>query len=111
MTAVFTIRAGQLDREITLQHPAATIGLDGTPAIAWTTYATLRAERLEATTDEYVRGYGASTERIMIFRTRYIDGVTASDQILFEGNPFVIKQIKEIGRRRALEFRTERLGP
>ena len=37
MTAVFTIRAGRLDREITLQHPAATIGLDGTPAIAWTT--------------------------------------------------------------------------
>lgn len=111
MTAVFTLRAGLLDREITLQHPTTTIGADGTPTTTWTTYATLRAQRLEATTDEYVRNYGASTERIMIFRTRYIDGVTAADQILFEGNPFVIKQIKEIGRRKALEFRTERLGP
>ena len=105
------MRAGTLDREITLQHPVSAISFNGTPVIAWSTYATLRAQRIEATTDEYIRGYGASTENIMVFRTRYIDGVTGADQILFEDEPYVIKQIKEIGRRIALEFRAERLGP
>ena len=105
------MRSGNLDREITLQSSTTVIGADGTPSPTWTTLATLRAQRIEATTDEYIRGYGASTERIMVFRTRYIDGVTGADQILFEGCPFVIKQIKEIGRRQALEFRAERIGP
>ena len=34
--------------------------------------------------------------------------MTGADQLLFCGNPFVIKQIKEIGRRIALEFRAEK---
>ena len=105
------MRSGLLDRLIILQSPTTTIGGDGTPTIAWATFATLRAQRIEATTDEYVRGYGASTEKIMIFRTRYIDGVLGTFQILFEGQLYVIKQIKEIGRRVALEFRAERRGP
>jgi head-tail adaptor len=105
------MRSGNLDREITVQSSTTVIGDDGTPAVTWATVATLRAQRIEATTDEYIRSYGASTERIMVFRTRYIDGVTGADQIVFEGQPFVIKQIKEIGRRKALEFRAERIGP
>jgi hypothetical protein len=105
------MRAGLLDRQITLQSPTTTIGNDGTPATTFATFATLRAQRLEATLDEYVRNYGASTERLMIFRTRYIDGVQGDFQIVFEGEQFVIKQIKEIGRRKALEFRAECIGP
>jgi SPP1 family predicted phage head-tail adaptor len=105
------MRSGNLDREITIQSSTTAIGADGTPIVTWATLATLRARRIEATTDEYIRGYGASTERIMVFRTRFVDGVIGADQILFEGQPFVIKQIKELGRRQALEFRAERIGP
>ncbi len=92
------MRSGLLDREITVQSSTTVISDNGTPVVTWTTLATLRAQRIEATTDEYIRGYGASTERIMVFRTRYIDGVTGANQLLFCGNPFIIKQIKEIGR-------------
>jgi SPP1 family predicted phage head-tail adaptor len=105
------MRSGNLDREIIIQSSTTVMSDAGAPEITWTTVATLRAQRIEATTDEYIRGYGASTERVMVFRTRYIDCVTGADQILFEGQPFVIKQIKEIGRRKALEFRAERIGP
>lgn len=105
------MRSGNFDREIAVQCSTTVIGDAGTPEITWATVATLRAQRIEATTDEYIRGYGASTERVMVFRTRYVDGVTGADQIVFEGEPFVIKQIKEIGRRKALEFRAERVGP
>ena len=105
------MRSGLLDREITVQSSSTVISDNGTPIVTWTTLATLRAQRIEATTDEYIRGYGASTERIMVFRTRFIDGVTGANQLLFEGEQFVIKQIKEIGRRIALEFRAERIGP
>jgi SPP1 family predicted phage head-tail adaptor len=105
------MRAGNLDREIIVQRATTTIGDAGTPQETWAPIATLRAQLIEARTDEYIRGSGASTDRIVVFRTRFIDGVTAADRIFYEGQPFTVKQIKEIGRRKALEFRAERLGP
>lgn len=105
------MRAGNLDREIIIHRSTMTIGDAGTPGETWAPIATLRAQLIEATTDEYIRGSGASTERLVVFRTRFIDGVTAADRISYEGRPFVLKQIKEIGRRKALEFRAERIGP
>lgn len=105
------MRSGLLDRQITIQSATVTVADNGTPQTTWADFATLRAQRIEATTDEYVRGYGAGTERVMIFRTRYIDGVSPANQIVYCGDAYQIKQIKEIGRRVALEFRAERLGP
>ena len=105
------MRSGNLDREITIQRATTTIGDAGTPQETWADIATLRAQLIETTTDEYIRGNGASTERIVVFRTRYIDGVTAADRIFYECQPFTLKQIKELGRRKALEFRAERIGP
>ena len=62
------MRSGLLDREITVQSSTTVISDNGTPVVTWTTLATLRAQRIEATTDEYIRGYGASTERMMVFQ-------------------------------------------
>lgn len=104
------MRAGNLDRVIIIQRATTVIGLNGTPVETWATIATLRAQLITTTTDEYIRGDGASTERIVVFRTLYIDNVTASDRISYETQAFTIKQIKEIGRRKALEFRAERIG-
>src|SRR5665213_1489335 len=98
------MRAGNLDREIIIERSTRIIGDAGTPEETWTPIATLRAQLIEATTDEYIRGSGASTERLVVFRTRFIDGVTAADRISYEGQPFTLKQIKELGRRKALEF-------
>jgi SPP1 family predicted phage head-tail adaptor len=104
------MRAGNLDRVIIIQRATTVISSTGVPVETWATLATLRAQLIETTTDEFVRAYGASTERLVMFRTLYIDGVTASDRISYETQAFTIKQIKEIGRRKALEFRAERIG-
>ncbi|MBU2483905.1 MAG: head-tail adaptor protein [Alphaproteobacteria bacterium] len=72
--------------------------------------ATLRAQLIEESTDEFIRNYGASTERVRIFRTRYIDGITLADQIEHDDTEFNLKQIKEIGRQRGLELRCVSIG-
>lgn len=105
------MRAGNLDRQIIIQRSTRTTGGAGAPVETWAPIATLRAQLVEATTDEYIRGSGSSTERIVVFRTRFIDGVTANDRVVYEGQPFTVKQIKELGRRKALEFRAEKIGP
>lgn len=105
------MRAGNLDREIELRRSVATIDDTGAAVSVWTTLATLRAQVVQASTDEAMRNFGASTETAIVFRTRYFEGVRVTDCILYEGQEFGIKEVKELGRRRGLELRALRLGP
>jgi hypothetical protein len=70
----------------------------------------LRAQIIEASTDEFQRAYGAGGETAIAFRTRYIDGVTLDSRVMYGGQPHNVVEIKEIGRRRGLELRVKRLG-
>ncbi|CAM1632654.1 phage head closure protein [Bartonella sp. M0177] len=82
-------------------------GIDdfGNPITEKVPLATLRAEIVQQSTEEFIRAYGASDETIMIFRTRFINGVNNSCLIEFNGRTFNIKETSEIGRREGLEIR------
>jgi SPP1 family predicted phage head-tail adaptor len=99
------MRAGKLTETIKLR--SVTYEDDGgggqIPVLA--DFATLRAQIIEESTDEFMRNYGVSTERLRIFRTRWLDGVTVDMLVEHDGTTFNLKQIKEIGRRRGLELR------
>lgn len=103
------MRAGQLDRVITIQRSTSEIDEYGNPAATWSDIATIRAQLVQASTEEFIRGYGASDETAIIFRTRFLE-VGPADRIVFDGANHNIKELKEIGRRRGLEIRTVRLG-
>lgn len=99
------MRAGKLDQTITLRAVAyVDNGYGGMDEVV-TDFATLRAQIIEESTDEFVRNYGVATERLRIFRTRWLDGVTLDMKVVHDGQTFNLKQIKEIGRRRGLELR------
>ncbi len=66
---------------------------------------TLRAEMISPSREEFFRAYGQSEELSVIFRTRYVAGVTTADLIELDGQRFDIKQVAEIGRRKGLELR------
>lgn len=103
------MRAGKLDRTITIQEFTNTVDDLGTPVMAWTDKATLRAQIMQISTGEYVRAYGAIDEAVVIFRTRFFEGVTNADRVKYAtGEVFNIKEVKEIGRRKGLELRCVR---
>lgn len=105
------MRAGRLDRSITIQRPDGyTVDPDGTPRPNWTPVATVRAEIVQANTEEFIRSYGASDETLVIFRLRFLDGVTNADRVIFDGDRHNIKEVKEIRRRKGLELRTVRVA-
>jgi SPP1 family predicted phage head-tail adaptor len=104
------MKAGQLDRVITVQSFASVPDSWGTPVPTWTNVATLRAHVIQSSTDEFIRAFGASDETVTVFRTRYIAGVTTSHRVVHDGKVHNIKEIKEIGRRKALELRTVSIG-
>jgi len=104
------MRAGKLDRTITIDRVTEEIDNYGNPTSTWTTIATLRAQLIQASTEEFMRDYGASSETAIVFRTRYLGGITLADRVTYDGNAHNLIEIKEIGRRRGLELRTRALG-
>jgi SPP1 family predicted phage head-tail adaptor len=99
------MRAGNLDRIITIERVTTTVDDYGTPVEGWATVATLRAELIQSSAQEFIRAYGATTDTIAIFRTRFLDGVTTADRVTYASRAYDLKEIKEIGRREGLELR------
>jgi SPP1 family predicted phage head-tail adaptor len=103
------MRAGKLDRIIRIDTYGPGVPDEyGTVTPGWTALATLRAQVVQSSTEEFIRAYGASDETVIIFRTRWLDGVTNADRISYEGGYFNLKEVKEIGRRKGLELRAVR---
>lgn len=98
------MRSGKLDKLITLQRFTSTVDDFGTPVETWADLAELRAQVVQATSEEFIRA-GAESETVIIFRTRFLDGVTTADRVAFAGAAYDIKETKEIGRRGGLEIR------
>lgn len=101
------MRAGRLDRQITIQSFASGVQDDGTPIEQWTDFAAVRAQIVEASTEEYQRAYGEGGNTAVILRVRWLDGVTLRHRVQYDGRSLNIRETKEIGRRRGLELRCE----
>lgn len=101
------MRAGKLDRSITIQGFTSTVNEFGTPIETWTDVATLRAQIIQSSTEEFLTN-GATDDTVVIFRTRYLSGVTGASRVLYQGGEFNIREVKEIGRRVGLELRCQR---
>jgi SPP1 family predicted phage head-tail adaptor len=99
------MRAGNLDRSITIERSTYVQDEWGTPIYTWSELASLRAQIIQSSTEEFIRNYGASDETVIIFRTRFFPGVVNADRIIFEGGEYNIKEVKEIGRRKGMDLR------
>lgn len=104
------MKAGKLDRAISIESMTEVLDEFGNPVESWAPFATLRAQIIQTSTDEFQRAYGAGGETAIAFRTRWLDGVSLNSRVMYEGNAHNLIEIKEIGRRRGLELRVKRLG-
>lgn len=99
------MRAGSLDRSITVQRLGEVRDPFGGVSAGWSDLATVRAQVLQSATDEFMQAGGEQAARAVAFRIRWIDGLRNADRVVFEGLPFDVLEVKEIGRRRGLELR------
>jgi len=104
------MRAGKLDKSISIE----TLGLGepdkyrvATPGGSVIESRPVRAQILQQSTEEYLRGYGEGANTAIIFRIRFLVGVTTDHRIGYAGRIFNIREVKEIGRRVGLELRCE----
>lgn len=103
------MRAGKMDREITIEaytRTGTTPG--GAPIMTWATFATVRAQLIQSSIEEYQRAYGEGANTAVIFRIRWLEGVTVEHRIRYAPETYLnIREIKEIGRRKGMELRCE----
>lgn len=103
------LNIGKLDRRITIERETETVKPSGSVVKAWTPVATVWAEVLQQTASEFFTGYGEAETGTVIFRVRYRPGIVTADRVSYDGVAYGIKEIKELGRRDALELRGEAL--
>ena len=104
------MRAGKLDKTISIERLAMTVDDYGTEVEGWTAVANVRAQLVQASTEEFIRSFGSSSEAAVIFRVRYREDLLASDRVTYRGQAYNLKEIKELGRREGLDLRCVAVG-
>lgn len=103
------LNIGNMDRRIIIERETETVQPSGSVLKAWKPVATVWAEVLQQTASEFFTGYGEAETGNVVFRMRYRPGITTADRVRHDGVAYGLKEVKELGRRDALELRGEAL--
>jgi SPP1 family predicted phage head-tail adaptor len=99
------MRAGKLDRTIAIERKTETVTPAGGVVAAWLNIATVRAEIVTQSASEFLTGFGEAEAGTIVFRVRYLAGITTADRVTYAGQVYDLKEVTELGRRRGLELR------
>ncbi|RUY31699.1 head-tail adaptor protein [Mesorhizobium sp. M7A.F.Ca.US.001.04.1.1] len=99
------MRAGKLDRIIAIERKTETVSPTGAVVTAWLNIATVRAEIVTQSASEFLTRFGEAESGTIVFRVRYLAGITTADRVTYSGQVYDLKEVTEIGRRRGLELR------
>ena len=99
------MRAGTLDRQITIEALATVQDGFGDPVESWTALATVWAQMLPLRGTERFQAQQFDAELTTRFRIRYRDDVSELMRIVFDGDSYEIEAVIEVGRREGLELR------
>ncbi|QDM27568.1 head-tail adaptor protein [Tardiphaga sp. vice304] len=105
------MRAGDLTETITIERAGTALDANRAPVETWAPLATVRAGIVTASTEEFMRGRGASSETSIVFRLRFMEDLCLADRVIYYGDAYNIKDLRELGRARGLDIRVERAGP
>ena len=101
------MRAGNLDRKITLQRFSETRDAYNAPVLSWATLAIVWAAFEPVSDGERLRADEVAASATARFRIRYsttVDGLNPKDRVLYEAVVFDILHVKPMGRRVGLEI-------
>ena len=98
------MRAGRLDRRITLSRMIRTDDSYGEAIPTWVDLATVWAEMLPVRGAEWFVARQTIAEVDTKFRIRYRVGITPLDRVTLDGRYYDVQAVIELGRREGLEI-------
>lgn len=96
------MRAGTLDRRLTIKAPVDGQDSMGGPTVTYTTLATVWAEKQDKGGREFMAAQQVNAEVTTQFRIRYRSDVTPEHRVTCDGLDFDILYVNEVGRRDGL---------
>jgi len=104
------VRSEELDRRIVVQTPVETQSSTGFVETTWTHYMTLWAkympQKTVQKTAEFQQASKVNAEAMTVFKVRFRRDISVKMRILFESRSYNIVEVRELGRRDALEIVT-----
>ena len=107
------MRAGRLDRRITIQNRSITQSDSGEEVVTWVDVATVWAEKIELRGDERFAAKQYIGHAIKTFKIRWSETVselTVLHKIRFDGRDHDITDVRELNRRQGIEIDCYALG-
>ena len=101
------MRAGSLDRRITIERATESRDAFNSIVKAWATLTTVWASKQETRDTERVASQEVGAEITTRFQIRWsstVSDVNPKDRVIFDGRTYDIVGVKEIGRREGLEL-------
>lgn len=101
------MHAGRLDRLIEIQRATETQNSYGEPVKAWTSVATVWAERKDESGAELFAASQDQARMVTTFRIRYRDEprITPAMRVIEGEESFDVEAVLEVGRREALALK------
>ncbi|ODN68844.1 phage head closure protein [Methylobrevis pamukkalensis] len=99
------MRAGRLTHPITIWRRSEELDEYRTPIEGCTNIVMTRAEVVQCSAQDFINSAGHTAEQSIVFRIRYRSDVRTENVVRCNGIDHEIMEIKEIGRRKALELR------
>lgn len=100
------MKAGPLDRRVMLQRKTVVYDDYGEEIAAWSELATVSAQVVQQSGREFLAAAQTQAEQRVLFRLRWIEGLTVLDRVSYGGRLHNIQDVKELGRREGVELMT-----
>jgi len=100
------MKAGRLDRRITIQVKTEVVTTNGQRTNTWATHLTTWSNPVEKDGLEKTDNNNRSTLRMVNFRIRYNSTITNEMRVVWEGKYYTIEDTKELGRQDGLMINT-----
>lgn len=98
------MRAGPLDRRISIERPASVQDAAGQPVPGWELVAERWAQKRDVRGRERFAAEQTIGEETAVFLIRWLAGIDATMRVLHDGKVYGIEGLAEIGKREALEI-------
>jgi len=101
------MKAGDLDRRITIEDQTITNSDSGEEIITWLPLITVWARKIEAKGAERFAGqelFGSAVKTFQIRWSIFSSQITTKHRLIYDGRTYDITDVREIGRREGLEI-------
>ena len=100
------MRSGDLDRRITIERVTITFSETGEPIETWNVLATVWAQVQQQGGREFFATVQEVSVRKVVFRIRWIEGLTVLDHVVCDGEVHDIEEVRRLGRKEGVELHT-----